>query len=384
MPYATLMEHKLREGTLRTLYNVDAARRQAQAAGRSFVNLSSNDYLGIGEDMALRQEFWANHDPATLRFGACASRLLTGTCDEHTAFEHELAHAYGAEAALVFGSGYHANEGILPALCGKNTLLLADKRIHASCIDGMRLCAGRVLRYRHNDYQQLAGLVEEQHPHYAAIWIVTESIFSMDGDCCDLQALARLKQSFPKVHLYIDEAHAVGVRGVNGLGCCAQAGLTQTVDVIMGTLSKAWASLGAFIVCSAALRDYLINTVRPFIFTTALPPINLAWSRFILHKMHETDFAARRQHLADMARWLHTALPHTPPSAAPSQIIPVILGDNQRTLDAARALQDQGFHVPAIRPPTVPPGTSRLRISLTAAVTTAQVQALAASLAPWL
>lgn len=384
MFYSALLEQKKTEGSFRTLANIDEARRRAAAAGRAFVNLGSNDYLGLGEDAALRREFWAGRDPASLRLGACSSRLLTGTCDEHEALEQALALAYGAEAALVFGSGYHANEGILPALCGKGSLLLADKLIHASCIDGMRLCAGRVLRYRHNDYRQLAALVEQHHAACETLWIVTESVFSMDGDFCDLTALTALKRAFPKVRLYVDEAHAVGVRGPGGLGCCAAAGCRGSVDVLMGTMSKAWASAGAFVVCTAELRDYLINTVRPFIFTTALPPVNLAWSRFILERMAGADMTARRQHLAAVSRRLHAAVHPGRAEGEPSQIVPVILGDNRRTLAAAEALQAEGFYVSAIRPPTVPAGTSRLRISLTAAVTTAQAEALARSLRPWL
>ena len=276
-----------------------------------------------------------------------------------------------------------ANLGTISALCGKGDAILSDELNHASIIDGCRLSRAAVTVYRHGDMDDLGralGAVRGAR----RVLVVSDAVFSMDGDFCDLTALTALKRAFPKVRLYVDEAHAVGVRGPGGLGCCAAAGCLGSVDVLMGTMSKAWASAGAFVVCTAELRDYLINTVRPFIFTTALPPVNLAWSRFILERMAGADMTARRRHLAEISRRLHAVVHPGRADGDPSQIVPVILGDNRRTLAAAEALQAEGFYVSAIRPPTVPAGTSRLRISLTAAVTTAQAEALARSLRPWL
>lgn len=377
MQYIKWLDEKKHSGSLRTLRNIDAVRREREQAGAPFINLSSNDYLSLGDDVALRQEFWSQHDTASLRMGACSSRLLTGTCDQQVAFESELAAAYGAEAALVFGSGYHANQGILPAVCTKHTLILADKLVHASLIDGIRMSEAKCVRFRHNDYDQLEMLVDKHSAEYENIIVVTESIFSMDGDACDLPRLVALKKANPTVQLYVDEAHAVGVRGSKGLGCCEEQGCAAEIDYLVGTMGKAWASLGAYAVCSAALREFLVNTVRPFIFTTALPPVNIAWSRFILGKFASPGVAARRAHLAVLASLMHNLTNKLGQSVnSVSQIVPIITGDNQRTLNIAEHLQREGFYIMGIRPPTVPAGSSRLRISLTAGTARHEVETL--------
>ena len=381
MQYLKWLDEKKQNGSLRSLRNIDAEQRNRQKAGAPFINLSSNDYLSFGDDAALRQQFWAEQDVASLRMGACSSRLLTGTCDQQEAFESELAAAYGAEAALVFGSGYHANQGILPAVCTAQTLILADKLVHASLIDGIRMSEAKCIRFRHNDYQQLEALVEKYAGQYENIIVATESIFSMDGDACDLPRLVTLKKACPTVQLYVDEAHAVGVRGAHGLGCCEEQGCAADIDFLVGTMGKAWASLGAYVICTSALREYLVNTVRPFIFTTALPPVNIAWSRFVLGRFSSADAAARRAHLAGIAGMMHAFVDSLGQSVrSTSQIVPVITGENQRTLDIAGHLQREGFYIMGIRPPTVPAGASRLRISLTAATSRDDVEALIALL----
>ena len=224
-------------------------------------------------------------------------------------------------------------------------------------------------------------LVQKHAAEYENIIVATESIFSMDGDTCDLPRLVALKKAWPTVQLYVDEAHAVGVRGARGLGCCEEQGCVADVDFLVGTLGKAWASLGAYIICTSALREYLINTVRPFIFTTALPPINIAWSRFVLARFATADAAARRQHLAELAGMMHAFADSLGQSVrSTSQIVPIITGENERTLNIAGHLQREGFYVMAIRPPTVPAGSARLRISLTAGTARSDVQALIALL----
>ena len=381
MQYLKRLDEKKQNGSLRSLRNIDAEQRNRQNAGTPFINLSSNDYLSFGDDADLRRQFWAQQDVASLRMGACSSRLLTGTCDQQEAFESELAAAYGAEAALVFGSGYHANQGILPAVCTAQTLILADKLVHASLIDGIRMSEAKCIRFRHNDYQQLEALVEKYAGQYENIIVATESIFSMDGDACDLPRLVALKKACPTVQLYVDEAHAVGVRGAHGLGCCEEQGCAADIDFLVGTMGKAWASLGAYVICTSALREYLVNTVRPFIFTTALPPVNIAWSRFVLGRFSSADAAARRAHLAGIASMMHAFVDSLGQSVrSTSQIVPVITGENQRTLDIAGHLQREGFYIMGIRPPTVPAGASRLRISLTAATSREDVEALIALL----
>ena len=240
--------------------------------GKRMLNLSSNDYLGLASDRALREEFLRTLTPDTFLPTSSSSRLLTGNFTVYEELEAELARLFGTEAALVFNSGYHANMGILPAVSDAQTLILADKLVHASLIDGIRLSAAKCIRYRHNDLAQLERLLKEHHSAFRQIIIVTESIFSMDGDQADLPALAELKRRYGNVLLYVDEAHAFGVRGRQGLGCAEESGCTEDIDFLVGTFGKAAASAGAYIVCRKVIREYLVNRMRTLIFTTGLPP----------------------------------------------------------------------------------------------------------------
>lgn len=335
--------------------------------GQRMLNLSSNDYLGLAADRRLREEFLETLTPDTFLPTSSSSRLLTGNFTGYTKLEHELARLFGTEAALVFNSGYHANTGILPAVSDAQTLILADKLVHASLIDGIRLSAARCIRYRHNDLAQAGRLVEEHHRTYSRIILVTESIFSMDGDEADLRALVALKKRYDNLLLYVDEAHAFGVRGPQGLGCAEEAGCIGDIDFLVGTFGKAAASAGAYIVCRQVVRDYLINRMRTFIFTTALPPVNIAWTLFIVRKL--ADMQERREHLAHIGRLLRDALTarsYTCPST--SHIVPLMVGPSADTVLRADQLQRHGFYALPVRPPTVPEGTSRIRFSLTADV----------------
>lgn len=335
--------------------------------GQRMLNLSSNDYLGLAADRRLREAFLETLTPDTFLPTSSSSRLLTGNFTGYTKLEQELARLFGTEAALVFNSGYHANTGILPAVSDAQTLILADKLVHASLIDGIRLSAARCIRYRHNDLAQAGRLVEEHHRTYSRIILVTESIFSMDGDEADLRALVALKKRYDNLLLYVDEAHAFGVRGPQGLGCAEEAGCIGDIDFLVGTFGKAAASAGAYIVCRQVVRDYLINRMRTFIFTTALPPVNIAWTLFIVRKL--ADMQERREHLAHIGRLLRDALTarsYTCPST--SHIVPLMVGPSADTVLRADQLQRHGFYALPVRPPTVPEGTSRIRFSLTADV----------------
>lgn len=335
--------------------------------GQRMLNLSSNDYLGLAADRRLREEFLETLTPDTFLPTSSSSRLLTGNFTGYTELEQELARLFGTEAALVFNSGYHANTGILPAVSDAQTLILADKLVHASLIDGIRLSAARCIRYRHNDLAQAGRLVEEHHRTYSRIILVTESIFSMDGDEADLRALVALKKRYDNLLLYVDEAHAFGVRGPQGLGCAEEAGCIGDIDFLVGTFGKAAASAGAYIVCRQVVRDYLINRMRTFIFTTALPPVNIAWTLFIVRKL--ADMRERRAHLAHIGRLLRDALAarsYACPST--SHIVPLMVGPSADTVLRADQLQRHGFYALPVRPPTVPEGTSRIRFSLTAGV----------------
>lgn len=335
--------------------------------GQRMLNLSSNDYLGLAADRRLREAFLETLTPDTFLPTSSSSRLLTGNFTGYTELEQELAQLFGTEAALVFNSGYHANTGILPTVSDAQTLILADKLVHASLIDGIRLSAARCIRYRHNDLAQAGRLVEEHHRTYSRIILVTESIFSMDGDEADLRALVALKKRYDNLLLYVDEAHAFGVRGPHGLGCAEETGCIGDIDFLVGTFGKAAASAGAYIVCRQVVRDYLINRMRTFIFTTALPPVNIAWTLFIVRKL--ADMQERREHLAHIGRLLRDALTarsYTCPST--SHIVPLMVGPSADTVLRADQLQRHGFYALPVRPPTVSEGTSRIRFSLTADV----------------
>lgn len=342
---------------------------------RRMLNLSSNDYLGLANDVSLREEFLKTITPETFLPTSSSSRLLTGNFTAYQELEEQLADMFGTESALIFNSGYHANTGILPAICDSQTLILADKLVHASLIDGIRLSSAKCIRYRHNDLQQLQRLIDENHKIYEKIIVVTESIFSMDGDEADLTTLARFKQEYPNLLLYVDEAHAFGTRGKIGLGCAEEQGCIHDIDFLVGTFGKAIASAGAYIVCRQIIREYLINKMRTFIFTTALPPFNIQWTSWILK--HLPEFQTRRVHLLHISQKLKQALVskrYNCPSV--SHIVPMIVGASEDTICKAEELQRKGFYALPVRPPTVPEGTSRIRFSLTADITENEIDKL--------
>lgn len=347
--------------------------RDVVVGGQRMLNLSSNDYLGLAADRELREEFLQTLTPDNFLPTSSSSRLLTGNFSIYEELEAELAALFGTEAALVLNSGYHANMGILPAVSNQHTLILADKLVHASIIDGIRLTTARCIRYRHNDLAQLERLLEQNHSYYQQIIMVTESIFSMDGDQADQQALVGLKRKYTNVLLYVDEAHAFGVRGKRGLGCAEEAGCIKDIDFLVGTFGKAAASAGAYIVCSRVIREYLVNRMRTLIFTTALPPINIAWTLFVVRKL--AGMQERREHLEKISRMLREALQakgYQCPST--SHIVPMIIGSSEDTVLRAEALQRHGFYALPVRPPTVPEGTSRIRFSLTAEIKKQEIE----------
>lgn len=360
---------------LRTLPALAHEGRNVIVNGQRMLNLSSNDYLGLAADRKLREEFLQELTVDTFLPTSSSSRLLTGNFTIYEELEQTLAQLFGTEAALVFNSGYHANTGILPAVSDTQTLILADKLVHASLIDGIRLSAARCIRYRHNDMKQLERLLAENHATYRQVIIVTESIFSMDGDVADLKELVRLKHAYDNVLLYVDEAHAFGVRGNQGLGYAEETGCIREIDFLVGTFGKAAASAGAYIVCQRTIREYLVNQMRTLIFTTALPPINIAWTLFIVRRL--AGFKERRIHLKNISSILRNVLKekgYDCPSA--SCIVPMIVGASSDTILRAKELQRHGFYALPVRPPTVPEGTSRIRFSLTAEITEEEIKEL--------
>ncbi len=330
------------------------------------VNLSSNDYLSLNDATDIQQAFKETPAFRDLSFSASSTRLLTGNIDQYAKLEHQLASLFGTAAALVFNSGYHANMGILPALTGKNDLIIADKEVHASIIDAMQLGKAAVRRYKHMDLQHLETILEDTRDQYDQVFIVTESIFSMDGLTPDLHKLIAIKEKHD-AFLYLDEAHAFGVYGEKGLGKAEEKGVIDKIDFIVGTFGKSLASLGAFAVCNHICRQYLVNKSRSLIYTTGLPPINLAWTTFLLEKLPE--FSAQRKHIQVLCGSLSDALG----VEASSHVIPFVLGSNEKVIHFASYMQDNGFYVLPIRHPTVPKGTERIRFSIKADLTVDQL-----------
>ena len=364
--FSQQLDNLKQQGNLRQFTANIQQQRYITIDQHQMLNLASNDYLGLAADVQLREQFFDETPNEQRWMSSSSSRLLTGNFPEYEQLETSLSQAFHGRAALLFNSGYHMNIGILPALADSKTLILADKLIHASMIDGIRLSKAKYMRYRHNDLAHLTQLLQQYHDDdaFERIIVVTESIFSMDGDETDLAELVQIKKQFSKVMLYVDEAHAIGVRGVHGLGCAEQYAVIDDIDFLVGALGKAMASVGGYLICHAIIRDYLINSMRPLIFSTAQPPICMAWTNFIFQKVQVLD--SQRQYLQQISQNLQHAVQAKGfdcPSS--SHIVPVIIGDSAKTVEKAKALQKAGFYIMPVRPPTVPQHSSRLRISLT-------------------
>lgn len=359
-----------RRRALRPVEPLPAGR--VRMAGRDVVNFSSNDYLGLARhpEMIARTREWAE------RFGAGsgAARLVTGHLAALEQVEAKIAAAKGTQAALIFASGWQCNASVLPALLdkalwGAEPLLFTDKLNHASLHMGAQASGVKQIRFRHNDLDHLEELLAK-HGDGPRL-IVTETVFSMDGDLPDLGRLAAIADTWDAL-LYVDEAHATGVLGSNGFGLSVD----HHADVSMGTFSKGLGCFGAYVAGSRALKDYLINRASGFIYATALPPAVIGAMDAALDLVPTLDAErARLQAMAAKARtrWQAAGLDT---GASATQIVPVMLGDEHRTLRVARALEEKGFLGIAIRPPTVPPGTSRIRFAFSAAHTDEDVERL--------
>ncbi|MCF8055345.1 MAG: 8-amino-7-oxononanoate synthase [Desulfocapsa sp.] len=345
--------------------------------GRPLLNLSSNDYLGIGEDVLLRETFYqsqSSENADDFRLTAASSRLLAGDSQLAHDLEHDLASAYQSEAALLFNSGYHANIGILPALYGKGDLILSDKLNHASIHDALSLTRADHRRFHHCDYEQVRSLLIKYREQYDQVVIVTESVFSMDGDVADLQHLVELKEKF-NAALYVDEAHGIGLYGQKGLGKVEEMGLLGHVDLLVGTFGKGLASIGAFVCCSSEIRNFLINHSRSFIFTTALPPVTLNWNRFVF--LHMLGMEEERYHLQQISKQLRLQLQEKGiVTRGSTNIVPILIGEDSRALHQAEAMQQHGFLILPVRPPAVSEGSARFRLSLCANMQWQDLQAL--------
>src|ERR1700722_18978582 len=344
---------------------------------RFFVNFASNDYLGLSQHPSVK----AAAKEAIDRFGAGpgASRLITGTEYPHTQFEEEIAAFKSAENALLFNSGYAAAVGTVTSLVGPGDVVILDKLTHACLIDGAKLSGASVRVFPHNNMAKLKHHLiwaRETYPQ-AKTLVVTESIFSMDGDFGNLQAIVDLKTEYQAL-LLVDEAHATGVIGPQGAGWIAALGLAGQVDIQMGTLSKAFGASGGFICGSKTLIQLLVNRARSFIYSTALPASSAAAASAALEIVRSAAGDTRRSRLWSnvrlLAKCLMPDLRNIPDPISP--IFPVMIGDEQQSLELARTLYAKGFLAPAIRYPTVGRGSARLRIALSSLHSPEQIESL--------
>ncbi len=368
--------------SLKRLEQESAAR--VSYSGKILINFSSNDYLGLASHPRVK----AAAQEAIDRYHASAasSRLICGNLEVHERLEAEIARFKQREAALVFSSGYLANLGILAALAGENDQIFSDALNHASIIDGCRLSRAQVLVYRHRDLDHLESLLRQAPPARRRL-LVSDAVFSMGGDIVDLPDLVRLARAHDCL-LILDEAHATGVLGQTGHGTvehfAAQGMISageQCVNLEMGTLSKAVGSFGGFVACSASMREFLINKARSFIFSTALPPASAGAGIEGLRLIEEEPFRRKTlwQHFGSLKHQLEAH--GFDVSGAQTPILPLTFGEEAFALHMSQQLAAMGYFVPAIRPPSVPKGTSRLRITLSAAHSAEEVKGLGDALA---
>ena len=343
-----------------------------QLEGQELINFASNDYLGLAHDADVCQA--ARQAIQTEGWGAGASPLVCGYSLEQQLLELELATFRGTEAALVFGSGFAANSGVLASLVGKEDLLLADHANHASLMDGCRVSGAKFRSYPHGNLARLEQILRRE-AGYRERWIVTDTVFSMDGDLADLKTLADLAQRY-HAGLILDEAHATGVFGSQGRGVAELCGIDLPAIVHLGTLSKALGSIGGFVAGPQVLIDWVINRARPYIFSTALPPACAAASRAALRKVGSEP--QRRTNLLATAAKVRKALQSQGWNIgnSASQIIPLIVGDPGATVELSHKFATLGLFLPAIRPPAVPADTSRLRLRVTSQHTNKQIEQL--------
>ena len=389
--FAEDLEKRLAEwreqNLFRELRRVDSAQGpRIEIGGRPFLNFSSNDYLGLANHPALK----AAAIKAVEKFGAGAgaSRLLCGSLAPFHELEEALAAFKKTEAALTFSTGYAAALGTITALVGKDDIIILDKLVHACIVDAAKLSGAKLRVFRHNDLNDLEDKLKwadrfskaESRKQKAAILLVTESIFSMDGDAAPLREIIALKGKYG-AWLMVDEAHATGVLGENGRGLADALGVSQQIEIHMGTLGKALGASGGFICGRRALVDFLVNHARSFIFSTASVPAAAAAAKAGVELAQSPEGETRRNQLWSHVNQFKSAIAHRP-SPIPSAIIPIILGDEATAVAAAARLCEQNIFVPAIRYPTVAHGTARLRIGLTAPHTADEVAQLTAALNP--
>jgi len=370
------------QGLRRELRRVDSPQgSRIEIGGKSFLNFSSNDYLGLANHPALKEA--AIKAVEKFGAGAGASRLICGSLAPFHELEESLAAFKGAEAALTFSTGYAAALGTITALVGKDDIVIVDKLVHASIVDAARLSGAKLRIFTHNDLNDLEDILKWAAKSQIAnrklqILIVTESIFSMDGDAAPLREMVALKEKYG-AWLMVDEAHATGLCGKNGRGLADELGVSGRIEIQMGTLGKALGASGGYLCGSRALIDLLVNRARSFIFSTAPVPAAAAAATAGIQQAKSAEGNVRRKSLWQLVERLNSKL-KTKNSKFRSAIIPFIIGDEAKTVELTSALRGQNIFIPAIRFPTVARGAARLRVTLTAAHTQEDVEALAQTL----
>ena len=338
---------------------------------KKMLNLSSNDYLNLSCDKDLTLEFVDKYKNSNeFIFSSASARLLTGNSKTYFDLEEKIAKLFKKEGALLFNTGYQCNQGVISTLLSKGDCIISDKLNHASIVSGLKLSSAEHIRFRHLDYDGLEKILKEKRNNYNNVLIVSESVFSMDGDIADIKKLIELKKKYNCL-LMIDEAHAFGVFGDSLEGVAGSLNLLNDVDIITVTLGKALASQGALCISDSVIINYLINKASSFIFSTAIPSVNVLWTNFLLNEKFEL-LLQKKEKLNSLFKKVHKIYP----TVSSSQIIPVIIGEAKKTSDKALELQKEGYYVLPINPPTVPTGTSRLRLSLCADIELEEIENL--------
>ncbi|MCY4085470.1 MAG: 8-amino-7-oxononanoate synthase [Actinomycetia bacterium] len=340
-----------------------------QRGGRDLINLSSNNYLGLAQHPSLIE---AARVGAARGAGAGASRLITGHDAVCELAEARLAELKGTERALLFGSGYLANVGTLAALLDRECTVLSDSLNHASLIDGIRLSGARIVRYRHADLDHLRSSLQEVSARGSRALVVTDTVFSMDGDAAPLAEIVELKESYGAA-LLVDDAHGGGVFGPNGEGYAHEVGVADRVDLTVGTFSKAFGAYGAYVAASTQWIEQLVNTARSLIYSTGLPPPTVSAISASIDLVRDAD--TRRAALTAKAERFRKRLETLglDIGGSTTQIVPIVVGESDHALQFARALREHGILAVGIRPPSVPPDTARVRFSLMATHTDEQL-----------
>lgn len=349
---------------LRTLLELRHEGKFVWKHNKKLLNLASNDYLNIANNNIITQEFLENLEKEHYLFSSSSSRSLSGNFQIYGFLESYIASLFHEKSCLLFNSGYHLNISCIQALSTlSKTLFIADKFIHASMIDGLRVGKSHFKRFSHNNISELENLIEQYQTSFEHIIILIESLYSMDGDFAKLEHIIALKKRYSNVYIYLDEAHSIGVIGSNGLGLANKLEVAKDIDFLVFTFGKAIGSIGACILCKEIYKDFFINYARGLIYSTALPPINIAFSMFIFKKL--PLFKQEREKLLVLSNFLKMQLQKKGLDVlGGSHIISILFPNNATTIKIAQKLENKGFFAPAIKEPTVPKGKPRIRFSL--------------------